>query len=100
MPQIAAYQKSLPSNVQLITYCIDGTDYFDEMVEILENADYTGITLVKGDGDLHSLYTELMYVPTTVFVDKEGNICAEPIIGASEDVAYTYQSVIDSILYG
>ena len=98
MPDIAEYQKSLPENVQLITYCLDGSDCFDDMKKILDDAGYTGITLVNGDGDLQTLGSQIMYVPTTLFVDSKGNVCGQPIVGAAENVAEAYNAAVDSII--
>ncbi|MBQ8921956.1 MAG: TlpA family protein disulfide reductase [Oscillospiraceae bacterium] len=83
MPELAEFEKSLPDNVQLLTWCYDGSYYPDDAREILDDAGFTGTTIVSWDGDLQTLLSNLMYTPTTMFFDSQGNMIAEEIIGAT-----------------
>ena len=38
MDELADFAKTLPDNVQLVTYCVDGTQHKDECASILEEA--------------------------------------------------------------
>lgn len=82
MPELEEFRASLPDNVALMTWCLDGAFYEDTVRAILNDADFSGITIIAGDGDLNSFASSLMYTPTTVFVDSEGNLLGDAIIGA------------------
>lgn len=86
MPELAEYAASLPDNLQVITWCLDA-EYNPEpnaLKNFLTECGYEGMTLISGTGDLKTLYKQLVYTPTTVFLDSEGNQVAEPIIGAGD----------------
>ena len=55
-------------------------------------------TLVSGSGDLEKLMMQAMYVPTTVFVDSQGNMVRQELIGSPENVAETYGTAINEAL--
>ena len=66
MPELAALEKALPENVQLITVCLDGAGDKESTKSILEDAGFEGVTLITGDGDLGSLfgcYSDLRICP-------------------------------------
>lgn len=98
MPDLAKLAKSLPANVQFITYCLDGSDYAKYAEDILKQAGYEGTTLISGDGDLEKLNEKIQYTPTTVFVDKNGNIVGEAIIGSDANITETFKNSINSAL--
>ena len=100
MPDLAELEKALPDNVQLITVCLDGGGS-EELVEyVLEESGFEGITLVWGDGDLVTLSSELRYTPTTVFVDAEGNMAGDIVVGGKENLSEFYSQRINDILTG
>lgn len=98
MPELAELEQSLPDNVRLITYCIDGADNYETASGILADAGFTGITLISGDGDLEKLYYSLEYTPTTLFVDDSGNMIGEVLIGAAADAVSYYTEGINQAL--
>lgn len=98
MPEIAEYAKTLPDNVKLITWCLDGAYDEEYTKELLSSSGYEGITLTGGDGDLEKMYNDIMYTPTTLFVDSEGNIVGEALIGSPNDLAGTYTELINKTL--
>lgn len=98
MPDLAEFAKALPDNVQLVTVCLDGSGNEDTAREVLEQAGFEGVTLISGDGDLAALAGNLMYTPTTVFADSEGNLVGEPIIGGQKDLAGTYLTAVNAVL--
>lgn len=98
MPDLAEFAKALPDNVQLVTVCLDGSGNEDTAREVLEQAGFEGVTLISGDGDLAALAGNLMYTPTTVFADSEGNLVGEPIIGGQKDLAGTYLTAMNAVL--
>ena len=82
MPVLASIRTRLPENVQLITWCLDGDVNKDTAASVLDDAKFDGVTLISAGGDLTTLYGQLMYTPTTIYVDSAGNIIGEEIIGA------------------
>lgn len=99
MPEIAAFRETLPENVQLVTCCVDvyGDENRQEALNILSEAGYQGETLVNPSGDLQTLSDAMMYVPTTIFVDKDGHLLGEAIIGGG-NVEENYTARINEIL--
>ena len=86
MPELGEWAKSMPNNIQIVGLISDITGDEDTKhqklaVSIVEkaNADFTQIIANK---DFESIMKWVTGVPTTLFVDKNGNILGEPIIGA------------------
>lgn len=99
MPDLAEFAGALPDNVQLVTVCLDGNGNEDTAREVLEKAGFEGVTLISGSGDLLDLSRNLMYTPTTVFVDGEG-LVADAVIGGQEDLSGTFLAAVNAVLEG
>ena len=86
MPELAEYAKTLPENLRVMTWCLDAEVSPDghQIESFLNDCGFTGVTLTSGDGDMLTLQDQLMYTPTTVFVDGSGNLVCEPLIGAGD----------------
>lgn len=100
MPDIAKLQQKLEeegSNVALITFCLDGTAPPDTCKAILDNAGYTGITLVSSDGVLGDLAASVMYIPTTVFFYSDG-LAALSLIGGQTDIEGEYMARANAMI--
>lgn len=87
MPEIAEWSEDMPSNVQVIgLVCdIEGEDdqeHKDKAVKIMEKAGADFTNIIPGS-EFDSLLSFITGVPTTIFVDKEGNITGKPIAGAN-----------------
>lgn len=87
MPELAEWSKEIPSNVQIIgLVCdIEGEDdqeHKDKAVEIMEKAGADFTNIIPGS-EFSTLLGGVAGVPTTIFVDKEGNITGKPIVGAN-----------------
>lgn len=98
MPDLAALEKALPDNIQLMTVCLDGNGNEEYVKYVLDQTGFEGTTLLAGDGDLLTLCQELQYTPTTVLVDSEGNTVGEAIIGGKENLAEFYTACINRTL--
>lgn len=98
LPDLAAYEASLPENVQLITVCLDGGSDAAYTQELLSDAGFEGVTLISGDGDLASLCGNLMYTPTTVFADSAGNLVGDAITSRQKDLPGTYTAAVNRVL--
>ena len=87
MPELAEWSKEMPSNVQIIgLVCdIEGEDdqeHKDKAVEIMEKAGADFTNIIPGS-EFSTLLGGVAGVPTTIFVDKEGNITGKPVVGAN-----------------
>jgi len=98
MPELASLAASLPDNVSLITWCLDGMDAKATLEEIMKESGFANPTIISGDGDLTELYRALMYTPTTVALDAGGNMVGEPLIGSPEDAEKAYKDYINQAL--
>lgn len=98
MPDLASFAKALPDNVQLLTVCLDGSGSEETVREVLTGAGFEGVTLISGDGDLAALAGNLMYTPTTVLADAEGNLVGDEIIGRQEDLSGIYLAAVNAAL--
>ena len=98
MPELASLAASLPDNVSLITWCLDGMDAKAAVEEIVKESGFANPTIISGDGDLTELYRALMYTPTTVALDADGNMVGEPLIGSPKDAEEAYKDYINQAL--
>ena len=98
LPDLAAYAKTLPENVQFITVCLDAGIDMEHAQELLTEAGFEGVTLVSGDGDLAELCGNLMYTPTTLFADSQGNLVGDAVIGVQKDLSGTYTAAVNRVL--
>lgn len=98
MPALAELEKKLPDNVQLLTVCLMGESEQDNVKQILDAANFTGTTLLNGNGDYQALCENITATPTTLFVDSEGNMLGDTILGAPENLEETLLYAINSRL--
>ena len=98
MPEIAELQASLPENVHFMTWCLDGMFNTETVRQIMNDSNFMGITLISGSGDLNNLARNVMYTPTTIFVDSTGHIIGKEIIGSPKNPAETYKKGINQAL--
>lgn len=98
MPDIAAFEKSLPDHIGLVTVCLDGSADVEAVKQILSEAGYEGVTLLSGSGDFKKCSDAIQYTPTTIVVDKEGNMIGKAIIGKQEDLDQTFTEAINAAL--
>ncbi len=86
MPALGEWAESLPDNVQLIGLISDfegedDTEHHELASAILEKADADFLQIIA-NADFGPVMRWVVGVPTTLFVDKEGNIVGDPIVGA------------------
>ena len=88
MPELAEISNALPENIQMIGLICD-LPYGQEMEETKNTAEnildtngvtYTNLLIWEDAAEMISGFSS--FVPTTFFVDSEGNIVGDPIIGA------------------
>lgn len=99
MPELGQWSHELPEGVQLVgllcdVYSPEDTAQVQEARRIVEEtgADFPHLI---GDSSLDSLLMYISAVPTTLFVDGDGNLVGEPVVGA--DVA-AYKAFVESYL--
>ncbi len=104
MPEVAEFVKKLPDNVRIVTVCLDGQGNEEKAEEILAEAGFEGTTLIAGvtfeedAGDFKTLCRNIMYTPTTLVIDADGNIVGDAIIGVQKDLEETYTEAINGCL--
>lgn len=99
MPELGAWAKEMPDNVQIIGLVADIAGETDEQQidtakTILEKtgADFQNII---PNSDFSDLLSNVVGVPTTYFINKEGKIVGKPIVGAQVS---KYKSFVDGYL--
>lgn len=99
MPSLGQWAKDMPDNVQLIGLITDisgddDTVRHDLAVSIMEKADADFLQIIANQ-DFYPILKWITGVPTTLFVDKEGNIVGSPIVGADVE---GYQKFVEDYL--
>ena len=101
MPELQALSEEYSGRVTVLGVVCDMEDLNDSEL----NKEAEDITAGQGvkfasvipQGSLYDIAYSLNYVPTTVIVDKEGNIVGEPVVGADIEA---YKKIIDDYLAG
>ena len=84
LPDLQIINESLPDNAQMIGILCDVMDRdCDEYKDALKLIQDNGLTYsnILVDPSM-SFMDNVMYVPTTILVDSEGNVIGEPIVGS------------------
>lgn len=85
MPDLAKWAQEMPENVQMLGAMVDvesaDSDEYALAQQIVEK---TGVTYenVIAVGAFDQFINKLAGVPTTVFIDKNGKVVGEPVVGA------------------
>jgi len=100
MPELAAFAKDMPDRIQVITVCLDGggAEVVEAVQALMTQAGYDGVTLIGGNGDLIDMVYRIVYMPTTILVDSQGNMVGDPIIGSPRDFEKTYTAAVNAAL--
>lgn len=84
MPMLGELSRSMPENQQLIGLVIDVADESDpnhKLAEkILEQAD-ADFPQIIANADFSEFLMNIAAVPTTLFVDRDGNILGDAVVG-------------------
>lgn len=86
MPELGEWAKAMPENVQIVGLIIDiageeDKEHLDLAVEITEKAGADFVQIIANE-DFTELMKDMVGVPTTYFVDKNGCVVGEPVLGA------------------
>ena len=101
MPELGEWAASMPDNVQIVGLIADisgdeDTKHHDLAVAITEKAG-AQFTHIIANADFEPVMRWVVGVPTTLFVDKEGNLVGVPIVGAYVD---GYKTFVEEYLNG
>jgi thiol-disulfide isomerase/thioredoxin len=85
LDELGEWAAAMPDNVQLIGIVVDVKSQDDQncstAVQIVEETGADYVHLIAADA-FNDILEEMVAVPTTFFVDSEGEMVAEPVIGA------------------
>ena len=96
MPDLAEMYLELDDNVNFITVCMDANQSRDAAVQILKDSNAEFLTVAGYEDMMETFCSIVEYLPSTVYVDRDGNICGSYIQGmASIDV---YKSELENRL--
>lgn len=89
MPELGEWARNMPADAQLIGIVCDVQGYNDTYTinaanQILSEANANFVNLIP-DESLAKYLQTVEAVPTTLFVDSQGNIIGDPVIGADVD---------------
>lgn len=89
MPELGEWANKMPDNVQMVGLIIDingdeDTEHRDLAVDITSNAG-AEFTQIIANQDFAPVLKDVLGVPTTMFIDKDGNIVGDAILGADVD---------------
>ena len=86
LPDLEEWSESMPDNVQIIGIVVDvESEDSEEYSSAQQIVDATGVTYqnLVAAGEFDEMISEMIGVPTTYFVDREGNLVGNSIIGAN-----------------
>lgn len=100
MPDLQAWLEEMPENVQIIGILVDvasaDAEEYELARQIVEKTGVTFTNLAVTD-EMRGITDELIGVPTTFFVDKEGNFAGEEIVGTDVE---GYKQFVEEYLDG
>ena len=100
MPELQAAFEQLPENANIIGLCVDGEENGELAAAITEKTGVKFTQLVMSEQMLELVGQYTIYTPTTIFVDSQGNLIGEVLIGARSGVDLTeyYLENINALL--
>ena len=81
MPEFTELKERLPENANIITICTDAHSEPQLTQEILAYANANFQTLILTQEMVDQLVGQVYAFPTTFFLDSEGKVVGEPIVG-------------------
>ena len=99
LPDIQKLYEQLPENVNIISICTDASTETELAQSMIDETGIQFETLVDNDALEEAFIQYCDALPTTVFVDSQGNIIGTPQTGLpGEDVVAGYSALIDQAL--
>lgn len=99
MPALGEWAREMPDNVQIIGLIsdfngVDDAEHHELASAIMELSD-ADFQQIIANQDFAPIMQQVFGVPTTLFVDREGNIVGDPIVGAKVE---EYKEFVDDYL--
>ena len=88
LPALAELARSLPENMNLITLCADAWESPEDARELLEACGATFLTLAGTPEMDNTLLSDLYAFPTTLFLDRQGRLVGDAVLGARSAEEY------------
>lgn len=90
MPELGEWAKNMPSDAQIIGLVCDVGGYddlatIDAAKQILNESGADFVNILPND-ELGKYLEKIDAVPTTIFVDAQGNLIGDPVVGASVEM--------------
>ena len=99
LPEIQTLYEQLPENVNIISICTDASTETELAQSMIDESGIKYDVIIDNSELEDSFYKYFSAYPTTVFVDKDGNIIGEPQTGLpGEDVVEGYRTLIENAL--
>lgn len=101
LPEIGDLYQKLPENVNVISICTDARDESELANEILEASNCKFTTVVNNETLDVAVLDKITALPTTIFVDSNGNIVGDSQVGAPAaegEIADAYLELINERL--
>jgi len=99
MPELSILQDELPKGSNLISFCLDAGDDKNSRQRALDyisefNLKY--MSVIPDSNIVNYVNSNVSGIPTTIFVDKDGKIIGDQILGAPRgDIVKGYQKAIE-----
>jgi len=98
MPEFARFKKTLPSNVNIVTVCLDGKSNASAAKKILSDAGFKGTTIISGTGDYTTMVKKIEYTPTKIILDSSGRYLGEIVVQDYKKSNEAYKDCINKAL--
>ncbi|MBQ7007430.1 MAG: TlpA family protein disulfide reductase [Oscillospiraceae bacterium] len=102
MPDLQNLYEKLPENVNFVSVCIDGDTQYDTAKAILEANKCTFTAIIPDEALNESLISLAQVLPTTFFVDSNGNLVGEAHMGLpaaiNGDMSEGYMKLVEERL--
>ena len=98
MEELGRFSETLPSNVNFITLCVDAEDNEETVRALVDENGFSPTVITYADGDLKSIIGQISFIPTTIFVDKNGSIVGSELVGSQPDLEQSLNSHIEAAL--
>ena len=97
MPYFGGIIEGLPENANFITICHDAADDMELAQAIIDSTGADITTLVVNDELNEKVISAVTAFPTTIFVDSQGHVVGEPMIGIPSEWSDISQGYLDEI---
>ncbi len=98
MAELEEVYQTLPVNVNVLTICDDGATETDLAIQILEENGCNFDAIITNDEIYQNYLSSVTAFPTTIFVDKEGNVFGSKIEGAPLDPVSYYLAAAEEAM--